>query len=113
MLGTWPLLEEEKQLVYWIRQEASKGAKFSACLEGRSKSCIIKYGATCVNRRQGTAVLLNWDEKSARKNGRQRRYGLCGSARESWSFSAFAFHDELDCRVRSTSSCSLAGIIDS
>ncbi|CAI4242111.1 BCN_G0000920.mRNA.1.CDS.1 [Saccharomyces cerevisiae] len=34
MLGTWPLLEEEKQLVYWIRQEASKGAKFSACLEG-------------------------------------------------------------------------------
>ncbi|CAI4447057.1 CLN_G0017890.mRNA.1.CDS.1 [Saccharomyces cerevisiae] len=35
-----------------IRQEASKGAKFSACLEGRSKSCIIKYGATCVNRRQ-------------------------------------------------------------
>ncbi|KAF4003388.1 hypothetical protein FOB22_004230 [Saccharomyces cerevisiae] len=42
MLGTWPLLEEEKQLVYWIRQEASKGAKFSACLEGRSKSCIIK-----------------------------------------------------------------------
>ncbi|CAI6455183.1 BBF_HP2_G0025800.mRNA.1.CDS.1 [Saccharomyces cerevisiae] len=37
---------------------------------------------------------LNWDEKSAGKNGRQRRYGLCGSARESWSFSAFAFHDE-------------------
>ncbi|CAI4842213.1 APG_G0053040.mRNA.1.CDS.1 [Saccharomyces cerevisiae] len=29
-----------------------QGAKFSACLEGRSKSCIIKYGATCVNRRQ-------------------------------------------------------------
>nr|CAI6624235.1 CNT_HP1_G0038140.mRNA.1.CDS.1 [Saccharomyces cerevisiae] len=28
MLGTWPLLEEEKQFVYWIRQEASKGAKF-------------------------------------------------------------------------------------
>ncbi|CAI4785948.1 BBF_collapsed_G0049010.mRNA.1.CDS.1 [Saccharomyces cerevisiae] len=45
MLGTWPLLEEEKQLVYWIRQEASKGAKFSACLEGRSKSCIIKGAA--------------------------------------------------------------------
>ncbi|CAI7383925.1 CPS_collapsed_G0036410.mRNA.1.CDS.1 [Saccharomyces cerevisiae] len=57
MLGTWPLLEEEKQLVYWIRQEASKGAKFSACLEGRSKSCILK----------GAAVLLNWDEKSARE----------------------------------------------
>ncbi|CAI4433940.1 ADI_G0031780.mRNA.1.CDS.1 [Saccharomyces cerevisiae] len=27
MLGTWPLLEEEKQLVYWIRQEASKGSQ--------------------------------------------------------------------------------------
>ncbi|CAI4623994.1 CFF_collapsed_G0035340.mRNA.1.CDS.1 [Saccharomyces cerevisiae] len=28
MLGTWPLpREEEKQLVYWIRQEASKGAQ--------------------------------------------------------------------------------------
>ncbi|CAI4588404.1 CFA_G0034330.mRNA.1.CDS.1 [Saccharomyces cerevisiae] len=26
--------------------------------------------------------------------GGKRRYGLCGSARESWSFSAFAFHDE-------------------
>nr|CAI6523550.1 CNT_HP1_G0014950.mRNA.1.CDS.1 [Saccharomyces cerevisiae] len=73
MLGTWPLLEEEKQLVYWIRQEASKGAKFSACLEGRSKSCIIKYGATCVNRRQRCCSdLLNWDEKSAGKNGRQK-----------------------------------------
>ncbi|CAI4489443.1 ADI_G0019440.mRNA.1.CDS.1 [Saccharomyces cerevisiae] len=52
MLGTWLLLEEEKQLVYWIRQEASKGAEFSACLEGKSKSCILKYGATCVNRRR-------------------------------------------------------------
>ncbi|CAI4689371.1 AHG_G0043620.mRNA.1.CDS.1 [Saccharomyces cerevisiae] len=63
MLGTWPLLEEEKQLVYWIRQEASKGAKFSACLEGRSKSCIIK----------GAAVLFELGrEKSAGKNGRQK-----------------------------------------
>ncbi|CAI4752791.1 ADI_G0044910.mRNA.1.CDS.1 [Saccharomyces cerevisiae] len=26
--------------------------------------------------------------------GGKRRYGRCGSARESWSFSAFAFHDE-------------------
>ncbi|CAI4724741.1 CFA_G0047470.mRNA.1.CDS.1 [Saccharomyces cerevisiae] len=42
LLGSWPLLEEEKQLAYWIRQEASKGAKFSACLEGRSKSCFSK-----------------------------------------------------------------------
>ncbi|CAI4659226.1 AIS_collapsed_G0039350.mRNA.1.CDS.1 [Saccharomyces cerevisiae] len=40
MPGTWLLLEEKKQLVYWIRQEASKGAEFSACLEGKSKSCI-------------------------------------------------------------------------
>ncbi|CAI7052633.1 BBT_collapsed_G0005100.mRNA.1.CDS.1 [Saccharomyces cerevisiae] len=29
-----------------------QGSQVSACLEGRSKSCIIKYGATCVNRRQ-------------------------------------------------------------
>ncbi|KAF4000295.1 hypothetical protein FOB22_007199 [Saccharomyces cerevisiae] len=96
MLGTWPLLEEEKQLVYWIRQEASKGAKFSACLEGRSKSCIIKYGATCVNRRQRCCqYFLNWGrEKVPGRMGGKRRYGLCGSARESWSFSAFAFHDE-------------------
>ncbi|CAI4432654.1 CBM_collapsed_G0017100.mRNA.1.CDS.1 [Saccharomyces cerevisiae] len=95
MLGTWPgYREEEKQFVYWIRQEASKGAKFSACLEGRSKSCIIKYGATCVNRRQRCCSTLNWDEKVPGRMGRQRRYGLCGSARESWRFSAFAFHDE-------------------
>ncbi|CAI4306639.1 ASN_collapsed_G0006730.mRNA.1.CDS.1 [Saccharomyces cerevisiae] len=97
MLGTWPLREEEKQLVYWIRQEASKGAKFSACLEGRSKSCIIKYGATCVNRRQrrGAAVLLNRDEKSAGEEWEAKDDTVfVGSARESWSFSAFAFHDE-------------------
>ncbi|CAI4552228.1 APG_G0025900.mRNA.1.CDS.1 [Saccharomyces cerevisiae] len=95
MLGTWPLLEEEKQLVYWIRQEASKGAKFSACLEGRSKSCIIKYGATCVNRRQRCCSTFELGrEKVPGRMGGKRRYGLCGSARESWSFSAFAFHDE-------------------
>ncbi|CAI4761011.1 BDN_1c_G0034040.mRNA.1.CDS.1 [Saccharomyces cerevisiae] len=83
MLGTWPLLEEEKQLVYWVRQEASKGAKFSACLEGRSKSCIIKYGATYVNRRQRCAVLLDWTRKSAGKNGRQKTIrSFVGSARE-------------------------------
>ncbi|CAI4690942.1 ADI_G0039510.mRNA.1.CDS.1 [Saccharomyces cerevisiae] len=28
MLGTWLLLEEEKQLVYWIRQEATKEPSF-------------------------------------------------------------------------------------
>nr|CAI6568384.1 ADM_HP1_G0017330.mRNA.1.CDS.1 [Saccharomyces cerevisiae] len=27
MLGTWPLLEEEKQLVYWIRQEGKQGSQ--------------------------------------------------------------------------------------
>ncbi|CAI4619659.1 ALS_1a_G0035330.mRNA.1.CDS.1 [Saccharomyces cerevisiae] len=38
---------------------------------------------------------LNWDEKKVPgRMGGKRRYGLCGSARESWSFSAFAFHDE-------------------
>nr|CAI6415178.1 BBF_HP1_G0006410.mRNA.1.CDS.1 [Saccharomyces cerevisiae] len=94
----------------------ARGAKFSACLEGRSKSCIIKYGATCVNRRQRCcSTFLNWDEKKCREEwGGKRRYGLCGSARESWSFSAFAFHDERwTAGVRSTSSCSLAGIIGS
>ncbi|CAI4414539.1 CIC_collapsed_G0014090.mRNA.1.CDS.1 [Saccharomyces cerevisiae] len=36
---------------------------------------------------RGAAVLLNWDEKSAREEwGGKRRYGLCGSARESWEF---------------------------
>ncbi|CAI6760638.1 ANM_collapsed_G0031860.mRNA.1.CDS.1 [Saccharomyces cerevisiae] len=38
---------------------------------------------------------LNWDEEKCRgRMGGKRRYGLCGSARERWSFSAFAFHDE-------------------
>ncbi|CAI4741811.1 AIC_G0047420.mRNA.1.CDS.1 [Saccharomyces cerevisiae] len=27
MLGTWPLLEEEKQLVYWIRQRGKQGSQ--------------------------------------------------------------------------------------
>nr|CAI6383086.1 ASN_HP1_G0000770.mRNA.1.CDS.1 [Saccharomyces cerevisiae] len=102
MLGTWPLLEEEKQLVYWIRQEASKGATVFACLEGRSKSCIIKYGATCVNRRQrrGAAVFLNRDEKSA-GNGRQRRIrSLWKRSRKLRVFQRLRSHDEpLDCRV--------------
>ncbi|CAI4777281.1 CFF_collapsed_G0048980.mRNA.1.CDS.1 [Saccharomyces cerevisiae] len=115
MLGTWPLREEEKQLVYWIRQEASKGAKFSACLEGRSKSCIIKYGATCVNRRQRCCSTFELGrEKCQEEWGGKRRYGLCGSARESWSFSAFAFHDErwtAGSAVRQAAV--LAGIIDS
>ncbi|CAI4430748.1 AIC_G0016420.mRNA.1.CDS.1 [Saccharomyces cerevisiae] len=68
MLGTWPLLEEEKQLVYWIRQEASKGAKFSACLEGRSKSLYYKVWSNL--RESKTEVLqyfLNWDEKKCRE----------------------------------------------
>nr|CAI6592910.1 CNT_HP1_G0029840.mRNA.1.CDS.1 [Saccharomyces cerevisiae] len=42
MLGTWPLLEEEKQLVYWIRQEASKGAKFSAVSGRQIKELYYK-----------------------------------------------------------------------
>nr|CAI6623793.1 CNT_HP1_G0033170.mRNA.1.CDS.1 [Saccharomyces cerevisiae] len=66
------ITRREKQLVYWIRQEASKGAKFSACLEGRSKSCIIKYGATCVNRRQRCCSTFELATKSAGKNGRQK-----------------------------------------
>ncbi|CAI4439292.1 ADI_G0014970.mRNA.1.CDS.1 [Saccharomyces cerevisiae] len=68
MLGTWLLLEEEKQLVYWIRQEASKGAEFSACLEGKSKSCIFKVWSNL--RESKTEVLqyfLNWDEKKCQE----------------------------------------------
>ncbi|CAI5294495.1 ASB_HP2_G0031800.mRNA.1.CDS.1 [Saccharomyces cerevisiae] len=70
--------------------------KLSACLEGRSKSCIIKYGATCVNRRQRCCSnFLNWDEKVPGRNGRQKTIrSLWKRSRKSWSFAAFAFHDE-------------------
>ncbi|CAI7329446.1 CPS_collapsed_G0023660.mRNA.1.CDS.1 [Saccharomyces cerevisiae] len=38
---------------------------------------------------------LNWDEKKCQEEWEaKRQYGCCGSARERWSFSAFAFHDE-------------------
>ncbi|EGA80230.1 Yrf1-8p [Saccharomyces cerevisiae Lalvin QA23] len=96
MLGTWPLLEEEKQLVYWIRQEASKGAKFSACLEGRSKSLYYKVWSNL--RESKTEVLqyfLNWDEKKCREEWEAKDDTVFVEALEkSWSFSAFAFHDE-------------------
>ncbi|CAI4429361.1 AEL_collapsed_G0016520.mRNA.1.CDS.1 [Saccharomyces cerevisiae] len=74
MLGTWPLLEEEKQLVYWIRQRGKqREPSFPHVWKADQKSCIIKYGATCVNRRQRCcSTFLNWDEKSAGKNGRQK-----------------------------------------
>ncbi|CAI4505636.1 ADM_collapsed_G0023440.mRNA.1.CDS.1 [Saccharomyces cerevisiae] len=100
MLGTWPLLEEEKQLVYWIRQETSKGAKFSACLGRQIKELYYKVWSNL--RESKTEVLQYFElgrEKVPGRMGGKRRYGLCGSARESWSFSAFAFHDErLDCK---------------
>nr|CAI6404295.1 ASN_HP1_G0004720.mRNA.1.CDS.1 [Saccharomyces cerevisiae] len=107
MLGTWPVLEEEKQLVYWIRQEASKGAKFSRMSGRQIKELYYK--------RRGAAVLLNRDEKSAGKNGRQKTNTVfVERARKVGVFQRLRSHDaEWDCRVRSTSSCSLAGIIDS
>ncbi|ONH78997.1 Y' element ATP-dependent helicase protein 1 copy 7 [Saccharomyces cerevisiae] len=38
---------------------------------------------------------LNWDEKKCREEWEAKDDTVfCGSARESWSFSAFAFHDE-------------------
>nr|CAI6560745.1 CNT_HP1_G0014940.mRNA.1.CDS.1 [Saccharomyces cerevisiae] len=44
MLGTWPLLEEETMRIEFERAEQGSQV-FRRCLEGRSKSCIIKYGA--------------------------------------------------------------------
>ncbi|CAI4694332.1 ADI_G0039690.mRNA.1.CDS.1 [Saccharomyces cerevisiae] len=68
MLGTWPLLEEEKQLVYWIRQEASKGAKFSACLEGRSKELYYKVWS---NLRESKTEVLQYFFELGRKKCRE------------------------------------------
>ncbi|CAI4782428.1 ALH_1b_G0047840.mRNA.1.CDS.1 [Saccharomyces cerevisiae] len=68
--------------------------------EGRSKGCIIKYGATCGIEDRGAAVLLNWDEKSARKNGRQKTIrSLWKRAREKLGFQ----------RLRSMTSAGLQG----
>ncbi|CAI4923017.1 ATV_HP_G0084470.mRNA.1.CDS.1 [Saccharomyces cerevisiae] len=41
MLGTWPLLEEEKQLVDWIRQGQEGSQVFPHVCKRGSKSCIV------------------------------------------------------------------------
>ncbi|CAI4298707.1 CDG_1a_G0004950.mRNA.1.CDS.1 [Saccharomyces cerevisiae] len=55
MLGTWPLLKEETISV--LDSAKRQKEQFSACLEGRSVSCILKYGATCGIEDRGAAVL--------------------------------------------------------
>ncbi|CAI4695970.1 ADI_G0039830.mRNA.1.CDS.1 [Saccharomyces cerevisiae] len=57
MLGTWLLLEEEKQLVYWIRQEATKGGEFSACLE-QIKELYFKVWSNLAGIEDGGAAVL-------------------------------------------------------
>ncbi|CAI4391144.1 ACA_G0013950.mRNA.1.CDS.1 [Saccharomyces cerevisiae] len=68
MLGTWPLLEEEKQLVYWIRQEASKGSQVFRMSGRQIKELYYKVWSNL--RESKTEVLqyfLNWDEKKCRE----------------------------------------------
>ncbi|CAI4510494.1 BFH_collapsed_G0022960.mRNA.1.CDS.1 [Saccharomyces cerevisiae] len=96
MLGTWPLLEEEKQLVYWIRQEASKGSQVFRMSGRQIKELYYKVWSNLrESKTEGCCSTFELGrEKVPGRMGGKRRYGLCGSARESWSFSAFAFHDE-------------------
>ncbi|CAI4450020.1 ANE_G0016350.mRNA.1.CDS.1 [Saccharomyces cerevisiae] len=116
MLGTWPLLEEEKQLVYWIRQGGKQGSQVFRMSGRQIKELYFKVWSNL--RESKTEVLQSFGtgtRKVPGRNGRQKTIRVFVEALEkSWSFSAFAFHDERwTAGVRSTSSCSLAGIIDS
>ncbi|CAI4671955.1 CDA_G0039140.mRNA.1.CDS.1 [Saccharomyces cerevisiae] len=68
MLGTWPLLEEEKQLVYWIRQEASKGAKFFRMSGRQIKELYYKVWSNLgESKTEVVQYFLNWDEKKCQE----------------------------------------------
>ncbi|CAI4541480.1 CDG_1a_G0025700.mRNA.1.CDS.1 [Saccharomyces cerevisiae] len=68
------LLSDTEKLCLCIdsTRGANKGAKFSACLEGRSKSCILKYGATCVNRRQRCCSTFELGREKCQEEWRQK-----------------------------------------
>ncbi|CAI4520463.1 CBK_G0022980.mRNA.1.CDS.1 [Saccharomyces cerevisiae] len=51
------ITRRRETIMYWIRQEASKGANMEQL--GESKTEVLQY-------------FLNWDEKKSRKNGRQK-----------------------------------------
>ncbi|CAI4553994.1 AEH_G0025810.mRNA.1.CDS.1 [Saccharomyces cerevisiae] len=68
MLGTWPLLEEEKQLVYWIRQRGKQGSQVFRMSGRQIKELYYKVWSNL--RESKTEVLqyfLNWDEKKCRE----------------------------------------------
>ncbi|CAI4287848.1 AMP_1a_G0012500.mRNA.1.CDS.1 [Saccharomyces cerevisiae] len=117
MLGTWPLLEEEETIsVLDSTKRASKGSQVFRMSGRQIKELYYKVWSNL--RESKTEVLqyfLNWDEKKCREEWEAKDDTVFVEALEkSWSFSAFAFHDERwTAGVRSTSSCSLASIIDS
>ncbi|CAI4608453.1 AEL_collapsed_G0035490.mRNA.1.CDS.1 [Saccharomyces cerevisiae] len=96
MLGTWPLLEEEKQLVYWIRQEAKQGSQVFRMSGRQIKELYYKVWSNL--RESKTEVLqyfLNWDEKKCQEEWEAKDDTVFVEALEKVGvFSAFAFHDE-------------------
>ncbi|CAI4756378.1 ADI_G0045280.mRNA.1.CDS.1 [Saccharomyces cerevisiae] len=68
MLGTWLLLEEEKQLVYWIRQRGKQGSRVFRMSGRQIKELYFKVWSNL--RESKTEVLqyfLNWDEKKCQE----------------------------------------------
>nr|CAI6468972.1 BAF_HP1_G0000870.mRNA.1.CDS.1 [Saccharomyces cerevisiae] len=73
MLGTWPLLEEEKQLVYWVRQRGKQGSQVFRMSGRQIKELYFKVWSNLgESKTEVVQYFLNWDEKSAGKNGRQK-----------------------------------------
>ncbi|CAI4440555.1 AIE_G0016600.mRNA.1.CDS.1 [Saccharomyces cerevisiae] len=74
-------------------------------MSGRQIKELYYYKVWSNLRESKTEVLqyfLNWDEKKCQEEWEAKTIRSLGSARESWSFSAFAFHDERWTGVRKT-----------
>ncbi|CAI4973117.1 BTE_HP_G0035960.mRNA.1.CDS.1 [Saccharomyces cerevisiae] len=78
-----------------------------------SKSCIIKYGATCVNRRQRSAVLFELGREKMGRMGGKDDTVLWKRSRKVGVFQRLRFHDEPERGSAVRQAAALAGTIDS
>ncbi|CAI4303782.1 CPA_1a_G0006460.mRNA.1.CDS.1 [Saccharomyces cerevisiae] len=69
MLGTWLLLEEEKQLAYWIRSTRGRQGSRVFCMSGgQIKELYFKvWSKLGESKTEVLQYFLNWDEKECQE----------------------------------------------